>query len=113
MSLRWRIMSSIVFVIVLTVLINVGLGYYATQSRLSVFVEQVGSDEASNLARNLSREYTGAGGWATVDRPLSEAGYIYDANFAAGAVRRKEGGHSEALHQDQVRVVIADAKGLW
>ena len=31
MSLRWRIMGSIVFVIVLTVLISVGVGYYATQ----------------------------------------------------------------------------------
>ena len=28
MSLRWRIMGSTVFVIVLTVLISVGVGYY-------------------------------------------------------------------------------------
>ena len=32
MSLRWRIMGSTVLVIVLTVLISVGVGYYATQS---------------------------------------------------------------------------------
>ena len=112
MSLRWRIMSSIVFVIVLTVLINVGLGYYATQSRLSVFVEQVGSDEASNLARNLSREYTADGGWATVERPLSEAGYIYDAISQREQSEEGERGHSEAFHQERVRVVIADAQGL-
>ena len=112
MSLRWRIMGSIVFVIVLTVLINIGVGYYATQARLSVFVEQVGSDEASNLARNLSREYTGAGGWATVDRPLSEAGYIYKGISQRERSEESEGGHSEAFHQEQVRVVIADAQGL-
>ena len=112
MSLRWRIMGSIVFVIVLTVLINIGVGYYATQARLGVFVEQVGSDEASNLARNLSREYTAAGSWATVDRPLSEAGYIYDAISQREQSEEGEGGHSEAFHQDQVRVVIADAQGL-
>lgn len=112
MSLRWRIMGSIVFVIVLTVLVNIGVGYYATQARLGVFVEQVGSDEASNLARNLSREYTVAGSWATVDRPLSEAGYIYDAISQREQSEEGEGGHSEAFHQDQVRVVIADAQGL-
>ena len=55
MSLRWRIMGSIVLVIVLTVLISVGVGYYATQSRLGVFVEQIGDEEASQLARSLSR----------------------------------------------------------
>ena len=32
MSLRWRIMGLAIFVVVLTVLINVGVGYYATQS---------------------------------------------------------------------------------
>ena len=112
MSLRWRIMGSIVFVIVLTVLINIGVGYYATQARLGVFVEQVGSDEASNLARNLSREYTAAGGWATVDRPLSEAGYIYDAISQREQSEEGEGEHSEAFHQQQVRVVIGDAQGL-
>ena len=30
MSLRWRIMGPMVLVIVLTVLISVGVGYYAT-----------------------------------------------------------------------------------
>ena len=62
MSLRWRIMGSIVFVIVLTVLTSVGVGYYATQHRLGVFVDQISDDEASRLARDLSREYTAAGG---------------------------------------------------
>ena len=38
MSLRWRIMGATVFIVVLTVLISVGVGYYATQSRLDVFV---------------------------------------------------------------------------
>ena len=75
MPLRWRIMGSTVFVIVLTVLISVGVGYYATQSRLGVFVDEISNDEASRLARSLSREYTAAGGWDTVDRTLSEAGY--------------------------------------
>ena len=63
MSLRWQIMGSMVFIIVLTVLISVGVGYYATQARLGVFVDQIGDDEASRLAQNLSREYTAAGGW--------------------------------------------------
>ena len=97
--------------IVLTVLINVGVGYYATQARLGVFVEQVGSDEASNLARNLSREYTAAGGWATVDKPLSEAGYSYVGVGEGERSEKSEGGHSESIHQERVRVVIIGADG--
>ena len=58
MPLRWRIMGATVCVIVLTVLISVGVGYYATQSRLGVFVDEISNDEANQLARSLSREYT-------------------------------------------------------
>ncbi len=111
MSLRWQIMGSIVFVIVLTVLINIGVGYYTTQARLGVFVDQIGDDEASQLARNLSREYTAAGGWETVDRPLSEAGYIYDGVPQRERSEKSEGEHFESFHQDPVRVVITDADG--
>ena len=111
MSLRWQIMGSIVFVIVLTVLINIGVGYYTTQARLGVFVDQIGDDEASQLARNLSREYTAAGGWETVDRALSEAGYIYDGVPQRERSEGSEGEHFESFDQDPVRVVIADADG--
>ena len=111
MSLRWRIMGSTVLVIVLTVLISVGVGYYATQSRIGVFVDEIGDDEASRLAQNLSREYTAAGGWETVDRPLSEAGYIYD-----GVVQREwheegEGESFELFHKDPIQIVITGIDG--
>ena len=105
MSLRWRIMGAIVLVIILTILIGVGIGYYTTQARLDVFVDRIGEEEASRLARNLSREYTTAGGWQTVDMPLSEAGYL------AAEPLGREGDHesSESFHHDPVRVVIVDA----
>ena len=112
MSLRWRIMGATVLVVVLTVLTSVAVGYYATQSRLGAFVDRIGDDEAAQLARKLSREYTAAGGWGTVDRALSEAGYVYDG------VREGEGHaegaeeSSELFHQDQVRVVITGLDGL-
>ena len=111
MSLRWRIMGSIVLVIVLTVLISVGVGYYATQSRLGVFVDEIGGDEASRLAQNLSREYAAAGGWETVDRPLSEAGYIYDGALQGERHEEGEGESFELLHQDPVRVVVTSIDG--
>ena len=111
MSLRWRIMAAIVFIVVLTVLTSVGVGYYATQARLGVFVEQVGGDEASQLARSLSREYTASGGWATVDRTLAEGGYVYDGAPQGERSEASEGGHSEAVHQERVRLVIVDAAG--
>ncbi len=111
MSLRWRIMGPMVLVIVLTVLISVGVGYYATQSRLGVFVDEIGGDEADRLARSLSREYTASGGWGTVDSPLSEAGYLYE-----GVVQRErheggEGESSDLFHDDPVRVVIVGVDG--
>ena len=109
MSLRWRITAASVIVVVLTVLVSVGVGYYATQSRLGIFVAQIGDDEAVRLAQRLSREYTAAGGWATVDTVLSEAGYFYSA---APQRERAEGGeetHAELFHQDPVRIVVVDA----
>ena len=111
MSLRWRIMGSIVLVIVLTVLISAGVGYYATQSRLDVFVDGIGDDEATRLARNLSREYTAAGGWETVDRTLSEAGYLYDGVLQSEQHEEGEGESLELFHKDPVRVVIAGVDG--
>ncbi len=111
MSLRWRIMGATVLVIVLTVLISVGVGYYATQSRLGVFVDELGDEQASRLARSLSREYTAAGGWDTVDRPLSEAGYIYDGVPERERHEEDERESFELFHQDPVRVVIAGVDG--
>ncbi|MDE2765041.1 MAG: hypothetical protein OXI25_01235, partial [Chloroflexota bacterium] len=103
-----------VLVIVLTVLISAGVGYYATQSRLGVFVDEIGGGEASRLARSLSREYTAAGGWETVDRPLSEAGYLYAMVAEGERVEGEEGieeGHNELLHEDRIRVVIVSVDG--
>ena len=114
MSLRWRIMASTVLVVVLTVLTSVGVGYYATQARLGVFVERIGDDEAVQLARNLSREYTAAGGWGTLDRALSRAGYAYGRGSQGERSERSEGGEGEHFgvsHQDPVRVVIVGVDG--
>ena len=113
MSLRWQIMGSMVLVIILTVLINIGVGYYSSQSRLDVLVDQIGDDEAIQLARNLSREYTATGGWATVDSALSEAGYIYDGAREGEGEGHGEGEResSESFHRDQIRVVIAGIDG--
>ncbi len=111
MSLRWRIMGSIVLVIVLTVLISVAVGYYTTQSRLGVFVDEIGDDEANQLAQNLSREYTTVGGWETVDRPLSEAGYIYDGVPQSERSEERERESSELFHKDPIRVVITGVDG--
>ncbi|MXZ52853.1 MAG: HAMP domain-containing histidine kinase [Acidimicrobiaceae bacterium] len=119
MSLRWRIMGATVLVVVVTVLVSIGVGYYTTQTNLDEFVDEIGDDEAVQLARSLSREYTAAGGWDTADGSLSEAGYIYGENLgeSPGEARHTEGsearspGTSEALHHDQVRIVIVGVDG--
>ena len=111
MSLRLRIMGATVLVVVLTVLTSVGVGYFATQERLGVFVDQIGDDEAVQLARNLSREYTAAGGWETMDRALSESGYTYDGALSGERSEGSEGESSELFHKDQIRVVIVSIDG--
>ena len=111
MSIRWRIMGATVLVIVLTVLISVGVGYYTTQFRLGMFVNQIGDDEASRLTQNLSREYTTAGGWETIDRPLSEAGYIYEDALQREGSEDSEGESVEFFHKDPIRVVIVGVDG--
>ena len=111
MSLRWRIMGSTVLVIVLTVLVSIGVGYYATQSRLGEFVDRIGNDEASRLARSLSREYTAAGSWETADKALSQAGYTYKGDVPKAHSEESDGEHSDSSHQDRVRVVIAGVDG--
>ena len=112
MSLRWKIMGATVLVVVLTVITSVGVGYYASQSRLGVFVDRIGGGEAVQLARNLSREYT-ASGWGTVDAALSQAGYAYTgpAGREQAEGRDGEGEHTEAFHRDPVRVVVTEADG--
>ena len=118
MSLRWRIMGATVFVVILAVLTTVSVGYYATQARLGVFVDQIGEDEAIQLAQNLSREYTAAGGWGTVDRALSESGDIYgevrngERQAEGEGESRESRESSDPFHQDRVRVVIAGIDGL-
>ena len=111
MSLRWRIMGSTVLVVVLTVLASVSVGYYATQSRLGVLVDRIGDDAAVRLAQNLSREYTAAGGWETVDRVLSETGYIYDGVREKERHVGSERESSELFHRDPIRVVIVGSDG--
>ena len=111
MSLRWRIMGSTVLVVVLTVLVSVGVGYYTTQTNLGEFVDEIGDDEAIQLARSLSREYTAAGGWDTVDSSLSQAGYIYGGARHVEGTEAGGGEGSETFHDDTVRVVIVGADG--
>ena len=106
MSLRCRIMGSTVVVVLLTVLASIGVGYYATQARLGVFVDRIGQEEAAQLARNLSREHTDAGGWGTVDRALFQAGYVNPGAPGRERSETTEGEHFEGFHQDPVRVVI-------
>ena len=120
MSLRWRIMGSNVVVIVLTVLLGVGVVYYATQTSLDIFVDEIGNEEASELARSLSRAYTAAGGWETVSIPLSQAGYIYYLSYGGNIYFRVPhmegsgegaGKSTELVREDPVRVVVASVDG--
>ena len=111
MSLRWRIMGSMVIAIILTILITIGVGYYATQARLGEFVDEIGDDEARQLAQNLSRAYTAAGGWGTVDQPLTEAGVLYLEVQQQERSQERGWEHLESADHDRIRIVVADVDG--
>ena len=111
MSLRKRIMAATILVVILTVLVSSLLAYFATESRLNVFVDQVGDDEASRLAQRLGHGYDNAGGWQTAEAVLAEAGFTYQGIVEEGQSEAGEENHVELFHQDPMRIVIVDADG--
>ena len=113
MSLRWRILSVLILLIVLTVAWNLGASYYVTQRQFDAFVSELGRIEASDLARQLSRAYTAAKGWRTVDAALSASGYLYedDTEHIEGTEGGADGEGDEGFHIDRLRVVVVDLAG--
>ena len=113
MSLRLRITRVLIIVIALTVAWNLAASYYTIQRQFDAFVRGLGRTEASNLARQLSRAYTGAKGWDTVDAALSASGYLYEnrAEHREGHENSTGGEADEGFHIDRVRVVIVDHAG--
>ena len=123
-SLRGRILRSFVLIVVLAVVLSVASGYYVTQGQLDAFVAQLAAVEADSVARHLSREYAAAGGWATVDRALADAGYLYaeggehaaggaeGGEHAGGGAERGESGAETVFHIDRIRIVVVDGAGV-
>lgn len=113
MSLRWRITGVLSIVVALTVAWNLAASYYAIERQFDAFVSGLERIEASSLARQLSRAYTAAKGWGTVDTALSALGYQYDEQsehreeHESGA----DGDVGEGFHIDRIRVVIVDLAG--
>lgn len=111
MSLRWRILGSIVVVVLLSVLASIAVGYYATQFRLDAFVDRLGGDEAVQLAGRLSREYSATGSWATAGEVLAESGHGFDQAGQESEHESERGESAELFHRDPIRVVIVDSEG--
>ncbi|MXV79308.1 MAG: HAMP domain-containing protein [Chloroflexi bacterium] len=111
MSLRKRIMAATILVVILTVLVSSLLAYFASESRLNVFVDQIGNDEADRLAQRLGRAYEDAGGWQHSGAVLAEAGFAYTGIGQEEQSETGEENHVELFHQDPIRIVIVDADG--
>ena len=111
MSLRWRILGSIVVIVLFSVLASIAVGYYATQFRLDSFVDRLGGDEAVQLAGRLSREYSASGSWANAEEVLDEAGYGFNQDRQDGEHESEHGDSAEPFHRDPIRVVIVDSEG--
>ena len=112
-SLHRRILRAFVLIVVLALVLAIGVGYFVTQRQMDEFVEQLIAVEADSVALSLGRAYASSGGWATVDRVLSDAGYRYDEGEGEheGHGEREEDG-SETFHVERVRIVVVDAGGL-
>ena len=120
MSLRWRLLTAFILIILLAVSLSVGVGFYTTQRQLDRFVEELSRVEANNLAQNLSRAYTQSAGWETVETALADAGYLYSSENEG--TEHGEGGEqtgesaeesgSELFHLDRIRIVIVDVNDV-
>lgn len=79
MSLHWRILGALIFVIVLTILISIGVAYWTSQTELAELTTDITRDEANALARELSHEYTRSGSWEMVaELQLEEGPFDYE-----------------------------------
>ncbi len=113
MSLRRRILSVLILVIILTVAWNLAASYYVSQRQLDAFLSELSRREASELARQLSRAYTAARGWHTADAALSASGYLYEdeSGHSEGSESSGDAEGGEGFHIDRLRVVIVDLAG--
>ena len=113
MSLRWRIMRVLVLVVALTIAWNLAASYFTIQRQFDAFVSGLGRIEARELARQLSRAYTAARGWESVDAALSAAGYLYESGteHQEGHEAESAGESGEGFHIDKLRVVVVDLAG--
>ena len=110
MSLRWRFLGAFILIVALSVVLSVGVGFYTTRGRFDTFIGELGSDEASHLAQNLSQEYTASDGWDSFAEALSGGGYLYGEEGDEGDEGSEEA--SERFHRDPIRVVIVDVEGF-
>ena len=111
MSLRKRIIAATIVVVLATVIVSSLVAYLATESRLGVFVEQIGDDEATRLALSLGRAHAEAGGWQTAGAVLEQDGYAYGEAVQREQSESGEENHIELFHQDPVRIVIVETDG--
>ena len=111
MSLRWRILRVLMLMTALMVALSLGLGIYAARQQFDAFVDELGRREAKDLAGRLSRAYTEAGGWETLEAVLAEEGYLYEVESEHGEGNEGESEESALFHIDRIRVVIVDREG--
>ena len=114
MRLSWRILIAFVGLIVLAVTLSLAVGYVTTRRQLDGFTAELSRIEAERLGQDLSRAYTAAGGWGSVDQTLDQAGYLYINNEGTEHEGEQDAANeagetgSELFHVDRIRVVIVD-----
>lgn len=111
MSLRWRILRVLTLMTALMVSLSLGLGYYAARQQFDAFVDELGRREAKDLAGRLSRAYTEAAGWETLEAVLAEEGYLYEVESEHGEGDEGESEESALFHIDRIRIVIVNLAG--
>ena len=73
MSLYWRFLGAFVLLILFSVSLSVGIGYYATLDRLDTYGGELSSKAANLVARKLGQSYTYSEGWETLVVTVSDA----------------------------------------
>lgn len=104
MSLRWRIITAFLLVIILAVVIGIGLDYWAGSKEFSDFSAKI---RTADLAAGISRQFTSNGSWDNLDSLLIRYGALLDEKRALAV----EAGENDLKNKIPWRVVVKDQNG--
>ena len=100
MSLYWRFLGAFVLLILFTVSLSVGIGYYATLDQLDAYGGELSGKVANLVARKLGQSYAYSDGWETLVVTVSDGGAGFPDSPSREEVQLIEGILQETVQRE-------------